>query len=262
MNYWKIILLIVCLILGLTRATAQAGPPFRTDDPEPVELKNWEVYLASQYADNRDGLAYTAPHMEINYGIFPNFQFHVILPAEYVKPAGQPSHYGYGDTELGLKWKFYENEAEHFLIGMFPLLEVPTGDKTKGLGNGQPQFFMPVWLQKSWGAWTTYGGGGYWVNPGTGNRDYGFVGWEIQREITKQLTLGAEIFHQTASAVDGDSSTGFNIGTIINITDNHHILFSSGRDLDGPNRFSFYIAYQLTFGPEKEQGQQEISLIK
>jgi hypothetical protein len=136
-------------------------------------------------------------------------------------------------------------------------MEVPTGDKGKGLGNGDPQFFIPLWIQKSWGPWTTYGGGGYWINPGTGNRDYGFVGWEIQRDITKQFTLGAEIFHQTASTVGGDSHTGFNIGTIINITDNHHILFSSGRDIDGSNRFSFYVAYQLTFGPEKEKEAAE-----
>ena len=63
--------------------------------------------------------------------------------------------------------------------------------------------------------------------------------------------LGAEVFHQSASEVGGEGSTGFNIGAIINITDNHHILLSAGRDFDGPNRFSSYIAYQYTFGPEK-----------
>lgn len=254
---WLKMVLVVCFLSTLAITPVLAGPPFRTDDPEPVGYKNWEVYLASQYADDRDGVSYTAPHMEINYGIFPNFQFHVILPAEYVKPSGQPSHYGYGDTEIGVKWKFYENEDAHLLIGTFPLVEAPTGDQAKGLGNGDPQFFLPVWIQKSWGEWTTYGGGGYWINPGTGNKDFGFVGWEIQREITKQFTIGAEIFHQTASTEGGDSDTGFNIGTVVNISDHHHVLFSAGRDIDGPNRFSFYIAYQLTFGPEKETGKAE-----
>ncbi len=27
---------------------SQAGPPFLTDDPEPVELNHWEVYLFGQ----------------------------------------------------------------------------------------------------------------------------------------------------------------------------------------------------------------------
>lgn len=247
----------LCVFLLAIPLAVRAGPPFLTDDPEPVEYGTWEIYLASQYTESKDGVAFAAPHMEINYGILPNFQLHVILPAEYVRPSGGPSHYGYGDTELGLKWKFYENEEAHFLAGILPLLEVPTGDKGKGLGKGEPQFFMPLWLQKSWGPWTTYGGGGYWINPGSGNRNYGFVGWEIQRDITKQFTLGAEIFHRTPAEVGGVSNTGFNVGSIVNLADNHHILFSAGRDISGPDRFSFYIAYLLTFGPGKEAGLVE-----
>jgi hypothetical protein len=118
--------------------------------------------------------------------------------------------------------------------------------------------FLPLWFQKSWGAWTTYGGGDYWINPGDNNKNYWFVGWELQREITKQLTLGAEIFHQTAKEWGSDSDTGFNIGAIININENHHILMSAGRDIDGPNRFSSYLAYQYTFGPEKEKAEDKV----
>jgi predicted CXXCH cytochrome family protein len=51
---------------------------------------------------------------------------------------------------------------------------------------------------KDFGKWTTYGGGGYGFNPGPGNRDYWLVGWQLQRQITNKLTLGAELFHQTA----------------------------------------------------------------
>jgi len=52
---------------------------------------------------------------------------------------------------------------------------------------------------------------------------------------------------------DGDHHCGFNGGAIINITENHHILMSMGTDIDGPANFFSYIAYQLTFGPEKEK---------
>jgi hypothetical protein len=112
---------------------------------------------------------------------------------------------------------------------------------------------MPIWFQQNWGKWTTYGGGGYWINPGSDHKNFGFVGWLVQREINEHLALGVEIFHETPRDVGGDSNTGFNGGATINITDNHHILLSAGRDIDGPNRFSSYIAYQYTFGPEKEK---------
>ena len=32
-----------------------AGPPFITDDPEPVDLKHWEVYLFGTYEHAPEG---------------------------------------------------------------------------------------------------------------------------------------------------------------------------------------------------------------
>lgn len=47
---------------------ASAGPPFVTDDPEPVEHDHWEIYLASQDQHDSNGWTGTAPHLEVNYG--------------------------------------------------------------------------------------------------------------------------------------------------------------------------------------------------
>jgi hypothetical protein len=229
-------------------AAALAGPPFRTDDPEPVEYRHWEVYIASQGSVDRDETSLTAPHIEVNYGIYPNVQLHLIAPFAYVKPEGEPSHYGYTDIELGAKIRFIQESTWRPQVGIFPLIVLPTGDKDRGLGTGKVQAFFPLWMQKSWGPWKTYGGGGYWINPGSGNKNYWFLGWEVQRDITKYLTLGAEIFYQSASEEGGKSDVGFNVGTIINFSDLHHLLLSVGRDFSGPNNFSFYIGYQLTFG--------------
>jgi hypothetical protein len=238
-----------CLAFTFLSATALAGPPFRTDDPEPVEYQHWEVYLASQYFNYQDGSIMTAPHVEINYGAIPNLQLHLIAPMVNANPAGEKGQYGYGDTELGAKYRFIQEGEWCPMVGVFPLLEVPTGKSSQSLGNGAAQVFLPIWLQKSREPWTTYGGGGYWINPGQDNKNYWFFGWVLQGEISKKLTLGAEIYHQTPNVEGGDSATGFNVGGFINITDTQHLLFSGGRDFYGPNRFSYYIAYQLTFGP-------------
>ncbi len=81
------------------------------------------------------------------------------------------------------------NEEAGFMAGIYPLLEIPTGDESKGLGNVDTQAFLPLWLQKAWGPWQMYGGGGYWINPGEGHRDFWFSGWQVQREINKNITL-------------------------------------------------------------------------
>ncbi len=244
----------VVFSLMVFQSGAWAGPPFFTDDPEPVDYKHGEFYVASQYMHARDGKSATLPHFEFNYGVLPNVMLHLITPFLYVKPEGESSQYGYGDTEFGIKFRFIQETDYIPMVGTFALVEFPTGDSDKGLGNGQAQYFLPLWFQKSWGPWTTYGGGGYWINQGEGNKNWWFTGWLLQREITKQFTLGAEVFHRTISHEGGEESTGFQLGAVINLTENHHILMSAGRDFDGPNLFTAYLAYQFTFGfGSKEQ---------
>ena len=239
-------------MVSLAASAVWAGPPFVTDDPETVEYQHGEFYIASQYANNKDGKTGTLPHFEFNYGIIPDVQLHLLVPLAFVHPDGGPNSYGLGDTEVGVKYRFiHENETTP-QIGIFPIVRVPTGDSDLGLGNGQAQTFLPIWAQKSWGPWTTYGGGGYWINPGGGNKDFWQLGWLVQREITKSLTLGVEIFYFGKDTDDGRDRTGYNIGGIFNLSEDHHILISAGSDIAGDNRFSAYVGYQWTFGSHEE----------
>ena len=237
--------------LALTPALSLAGPPYATDDPEPVDYKHWELYLASQVAHDEGGWSGTAPHVEVNYGVLPNVQLHLIAPLVFDLPNQATGRYGYGDTEVGVKFRFISESDWRPIVGIFPILELPSGDAKNGLGSGHVQTFLPVWLQKSIGAWTTYGGGGYWINPGAGNRDYWFVGWLVQRKIVEHVAAGIEIFHTTPKEVYGESETRFNVGLIVDFTDSQHLLFSAGRGLQGSNDFQGYLAYQLTFGPRE-----------
>jgi hypothetical protein len=247
------IALVMILLLIFGQAAVWAGPPFFTDDPEPADYKHGEFYFASQYTHSDDGRSATLPHLEFNYGILPDMHLHLIAPFQYIKPEGEDSQYGYGDTELGVKYRFIKETELRPMVGTFPTVLLPTGDKDKGLGSGETQIFLPLWVQKSWGPWTTYGGGGYWINPGEGNKNWWFFGWLVQRKINEQFTLGAEIFHRTASIEGGEESNGFQVGAVLNLTDQHHILLSAGRDFNGPNLLTAYVGYQFTFGPKEQK---------
>jgi hypothetical protein len=243
------VLLSAALLLGLSR-TAWGGPPFVTDDPEPVDYQHWEFYVASQHAQTSDSWSGTAPHVEINYGVATNVQLHLIAPLAYDAPKAGRTHYGSGDTELGVKFRFIQESEKLPEVGVFPLLEIPTGDAAEGLGAGHVQTFLPVWAQKSFGDWTIYGGGGYGLNPGAGNRNWGLAGAVLQRQVTKNILLGGEIYQRTTMTSGGEADTAFNLGTVIEFTEQHHLLFSAGRSLNGPTEFQCYLAYQFTFGPE------------
>lgn len=228
---------------------ALAGPPYLTDDPEPVEYKHWEVYVASIFFKEQEAWTGTGPHLEVNYGPFPNVQIHIIAPMAFDALNQGPNNYGYGDTELGIKLRFVQEDNWLPQIGTFPLLEVPTGSHDRNLGGGHVQTFLPLWAQRSIGKWTAYGGGGYWINPGVHNRNWWFTGLVVQRRVLPNLTPGLEIFHGTSQEVGGPHETGINLGLIWDLTNVQHIIFSAGPAIEGLNQLQGYFAYQLTFGP-------------
>jgi hypothetical protein len=225
---------------------AKAGPPYTTDDPEPVEYRHWEFYLATQHELTHDAATGTAPHIEVNYGAVPNLQLHLIAPLAYSRPSGGPTMYGSGDIELGAKLRFVQESEWLPMVGMFPQLELPAGSESRGLGTGHVHVFIPLWLQKTFGPWTTYGGGGYWLNPGAGNRNFWSVGWQVQRRLSDLAALGTEVFYTTADRIDGSGNLRFNVGLVLDLTEHHHLLFSAGRSIVGENVFQGYFAYQLT----------------
>lgn len=244
----------VQLIAALWAGTASAGPPFFTDDPEPVEYQHYEFYTFSLGTHIHGDTSGFAPAVEFNYGLIPEGQFHIIAPMAFDGPSSGPNQFGYGDTEIGFKYRFIQEDENGFRpqVGVFPFIEVPTGDQTRGLGSGHDRFYLPVWVQKSFGDWTTYGGAGYWIDHGDGtdDKDHWYFGWLVQKKVTEKLVIGAELFHLTASTIGGKESTGFNIGAIYDFDEHHHLLLSTGRDFQNAsasNLFSWYVGYQITY---------------
>ncbi len=141
---------VVTLLFQIAISTlVWAGPPFITDDPEPLGHCHWEIDVASQMTKDKNGLSGTAPHAEINYGLLDNVDLHTIIPLSYVSPNEGPTNYGFGDIELGVKYRFVQESDRFPMVGTFPLIEVPTGDHKRGLGTGHMRAFFPLWLQKS-----------------------------------------------------------------------------------------------------------------
>lgn len=233
---------------------AQAGPPFLTDDPEPVDYGHYETYLFSQW-DNTpgSGSTVTGPAVEFNAGVLPNVQLHLVAPFANVSAPGMPNAFGFGDTEVGVKYRFVQETPSRPQVGIFPLAELATGDASRGLGNGQTWYRLPVWVQKSWDdeKWTSYGGGGVALNHATGQLDYGFGGLLVQRALGKGLTLGAEVYAQGATAVGTSATTFYNVGGSINPSDQFSILFSLGHSVAGASHAIGYLGLYFTFPPAR-----------
>jgi len=241
---------------AISLTSAYAGAPFVTDDPAPVDYQHFQFFTFTTGTAVSGDTSGVGPAWEYNYGIIPNGQLHVVAPIAFDSPSGEPTQFGYGDTELAFKYRFIEEDKNGStpMVGIYPHIELPTGSQAAVLGAGHVRAFFPIWVQKDLGNdWLTYGGGGYWFNHGGGtlDKDYWFFGWVLQRQVTKQLAIGGELFHQTARTIGGKDTTAFNIGAIYDIDDRNHLLFSAGRALQNAsatNLFSWYLGYQIT-GP-------------
>jgi hypothetical protein len=245
--------LVLFLFNFLLAASALAGSPFLTDDPETLDYKHQEIYLFSTIDKTNDSNTIQGPAVEYNYGVLPNLQLHVITLLEYFSPPQDDlSHYGIGDMEIGAKYRFFAETNYLPQIGIYPAIELPTGDTDRGLGSGRSWYKLPIWLQKSWGEWTVDGGGGYALNDSPGTRNYGFGGLLVQREFGEHLSLGGEVFAQEASTVDERGFTLFNLGGTYNFTSDFSLLFSIGHSFTGQRNAVAYLGLYWTWGPKEK----------
>ena len=245
-------LLALPLILG-TASLAAAGPPFLTDDPEPVDYQHYEFYVFSTFDKAEDGTTVQGPAIEYNIGALPNVQLHMVIPYVWNAQSGGPTVSGLGDTELGVKFRFVRQTSSMPEIGVFPMVESSTGNSANGLGNGRSWYRLPLWIQKDSGPWTTYGGGGYAINSAPGMKNYAFGGWLLQREIGDHLTLGTEIFMNGPAAVGAEHATYYNVGGYFKPNDRFNVLFSIGHTISGERHAIGYLGLYWTGGPERAE---------
>jgi hypothetical protein len=232
--------------LSMSRA-AVAGPPFVTDDPVPTDYRNWEIYSGLTYENDGGGnTTASLPFAEFNYGAMPNVQVSASFQLNDLDRGRMPLS-GYGGTEFGIKTRLVQETSGSPQISFYPSVTTPTVPGQHAVP------FLPLWMQKSWGPWTAFGGGGVYLNSSPGMRNSTFVGGALERPISPGTTVGAELYHQSSDTIGGSDTTAFNVGMIAQLGQFHAILFSVGRAFQGSDTFSAYASYEFALGPRSER---------
>jgi hypothetical protein len=231
---------------------AWAGVPYLTDDPDTPDAGHYEINLAAQYTHRQGDTSGQVFGVDVNYGWTTHTQLTVNVPLAFDHTPDAGTSVGLGDVEFEVKYRFIDQDDWGWrpAVAVAPQIATPTGNVHRGLGTGRAHPFLPLWVSKEIYQWTVFTGAGYEINPGSGNVNWWFGGFAATYEFTPELTLGGEIFHNSRQESGGKSSTGFNLGTVYNLTDVHHLLFSVGRNLrnaSANNQFSTFVGWQLTF---------------
>jgi len=217
---------------------AHAGPPFITDDPEPTEPGHWEIYNFVSGA-HVPGTTAGAAGLDLNYGAADDLQLTAVIPTAF-QSEGQ---IGLGNIELAAKYRFLQqaDEAPTPDVSFFPRLFVPTAGRQ--FGTGRANLLLPLWAEKDFGPWSLFGGGGYVINPGAGNRNYWTGGLVLSRTIGEDFSLGLELYHQSPASLDAHAFTGLNIGASYRLTGHWSLLASGGPGIQNQTREGEYAFY-------------------
>jgi len=204
----RALLRLACLLCICEPLYAQL--PFYTDDTGVTEPRKLHFEFFNEY----DALQLQYPNLnqntanfKLNYGLPHDLEVDVDVPylAIYRAP-GSPASSGFGDTNLGLKWRFHQeskgSRAPSLATSLY--IEFPTGDSSQQLGSGLEDYWLNVIAQKSLSEKTRITANvGYLF---AGNTSTGALGTQNTRghvvtgglsllhDFSPKLTLGAEIY--------------------------------------------------------------------
>ncbi|MGH9595985.1 MAG: hypothetical protein ACRD3K_04215 [Edaphobacter sp.] len=258
------LIILFLLTFPAAKLLAQAGPPFQTDDPTPVDLGHYEAYIFGAVDGTPAEIDPTGPAFEFNWGAIPNIQLHAILPLGAIRPANNPvyapagtgpSAFGLTDMELGFKYGFIKQTKHRPQIGSFTMFEIPTGSASKGLGVGKVWYKLPIWVAKDIGPWSLVGGMGYTVVPQDGYKNFLYGGFLVKRILSEKLELSAEVF---AHAGEGVATPQTQASTLIDAGGYYHfkypglqLLFAYGHSIAGQTENYAYLGLYRTWGKDK-----------
>ena len=251
-------------LLCATKILAQAGPPFQTDDPVPVDYGHYEFYALGGVDGTPAELDSTGPAFEFNWGALPRLQLHAILPWGTVNPTHNPvyapggvgpSAFGLTDTELGAKIAWIKESRYRPQIGTFTMFEMPTGNYAEGLGVGRVWYKLPVWAYKQIGTWGVDGGAGYTVVHQIGYRSFPYGGFLVQKNINNRLDASIEVF---SHAREGFATAQTEASTLIDAGFAYHfrspglqLLLAYGHSVAGQTENYTYLGLYRTWGKDK-----------
>ena len=183
-----------------------------------------------------------------------------------IQPSNDPSADGLLDTELGVKYRFIAQSDSVPEVGVFPMIELPTGSAARGLGVGKTWYKLPLWIQKDFGAWTTYGGGGYEIVNQTGFSNFPYAGWLLQRNIGEKWTLGGELWYH---GPEGSGTPHDHSSTMVDVGGYYYfrkpafqLLFNIGHTAVGQSETYAYLGLYWTWGGEDEAAAKPVAWSK
>jgi hypothetical protein len=231
------------------------SPPMQSEDSDTPGDGNWEINLALGADWNGDGHALEFPVADVNYGIGDRIQLTMELP--YVSlhqdaADGLPASgaHGVGDTTLGMKYRFYDNEDRGISMAVYPQWRVRAPFTDSDVSEG-PAFVLPLILVSEFESFSLTANAGVEFADGE-RRSFASIG--AGRRLTPEVALLGELAGTDLNGGE-DRRIAFNVGLRRKLSDTQSLSMAIGRDVStggAPRENHLVLNYQRLFGEAKK----------
>ena len=249
--------LFAVLIFSLSLAgTALAAHPLITDDSGTQGKGKAQLEFIGEYGnDKMDGVTERSLQIPtvpfLTYGLTDATDIVVGLPYNEVvteDTAGKSTVRGIGDASLELKRRFYEKEGLSFAVK--PGITLPTGDESKGLGNGKASYHAFLITTKEVQPWAFHLNLGYIRNQyklqedeDANRKDIWHVSLAAQVEFVKNVKAVANIGMERNPDKTSEIHPAFILGGFIcSVTENLDVDAGLKYGLNKPETDIAYLA--------------------
>jgi hypothetical protein len=246
-------LLTFCCLLAVSPAFAQGGPPYYTNDPGTPGDHNWEINLGYMpfYYDGQS-ISHT-PDVDINFGLGDRIQLTYENAWLRVRDSSSPAKYGLGQSNPGVKWRFYDAGEKGLSVSVFPqlFLNNPNDAVRRGISPASEAFLLPFeFTHKIGPVDVDYEIGYEQVHKGPNGWITGLV---IGHDFTPKFEADVEFYNSGTFHPSGNQPT-IDFGGRYKIHKPVIFLFMAGRALEparsNQSYFLGYFGIQLLLPPK------------
>jgi hypothetical protein len=231
------------LLVSVFSADAQGGPPYYTNDPGTPGHFNWEInvgYMPFFYSDQ--SVSHT-PDLDINFGIGDRIQLTYENAWLRVQNPSSATKFGLGQSNPGVKWRFYDAGESGLAVSVFPqlFLNNPNDAVRRGITPASEAFLLPFEFSKKFGPIDVdYEIGYQFVHKGPNGWLTGLV---LGHDFTPRLEGDIEFYNQ-GTFHPSEVQPTLDIGGRYKIHSPIILLFMAGRSLE-PTRSnqSYFLGY-------------------
>jgi hypothetical protein len=239
----RLALLTALLMWASLPALAQGGPPYYTNDPGTPGNLNWEINLGYMpFLYDNQSVSHT-PDVDINFGVGERIQLTYENAWLRVHDPSSQTKYGLGQSNPGVKWRFYDAGESGLSISVFPqlFLNNPNDAVRRGITSASQTFLLPFEFSRKFGPVdVNYEIGYEFVHKGPNGWLTGLV---VGHDFTPKLEGDVE-FYSEGTFHPSEAQPTLDFGARYKIRPSLILLVMAGRGLEPTaSNQSYFIGY-------------------